>query len=58
MAERTDPHHLEGGVRLTRAVLESLPPLSHQDEATAAIIEGMLTATEVLEQDEISTTKP
>jgi hypothetical protein len=55
VANRNDLDRIGGGVRLTREVLRALPPLSAEDEATAAIIKGMLTAAELLEQDDIGT---
>jgi len=47
----------EAGARLTREVLEALPPLDRSDEAIKAMVEGMLVATMVLEEDDIGTTE-
>jgi hypothetical protein len=53
VAERTDLDRIGGGVRLTREVLRALPSLSREDAATAAIVEGMIAAAELLQEDEI-----
>jgi hypothetical protein len=57
MTERTGAGDRESGVRLTREVLRALPPLSREDEAMAAVIEGMLVAAELLQEDDIETTE-
>jgi len=57
VAERTDPDQLEDGVRLTRKVLEALPPLDRSDEAIKAMVEGMLVAAELLHEDDIGITQ-
>jgi hypothetical protein len=54
MTERNDPGQADGdGVRLTRQVLGGLPPLSREDEATAAVVSGMLEAAQLLKEDDI-----
>jgi hypothetical protein len=55
---RTDLDRIVEGVRLTRKVLEALPPLDREDEAISAVIEGMLVAANVLEEDDIESTEP
>jgi len=40
------PGDPQGGIGLTRTVLEALPPLDRKDEAMVAIIEGMFRAAE------------
>jgi hypothetical protein len=58
VTERTDLDRIGGGVRLTREVLRALPPLSREDEAVAAIVQGMMTAAELLQEDDIGATEP
>jgi hypothetical protein len=57
VAERTDLDRIGGGVRLTREVLGTLPPLDRGDEAVKATVEGLLAAAELLEEDDIGTTE-
>jgi hypothetical protein len=47
-SEQADPGHLEGGIPLTQKVIQALPPLSREDEATAATVEGMIESAELL----------
>ncbi len=58
MEERTEPGHLEDGVRLTRKVIQALPPLSREDKAVAVIVEGMIRAAELLQEDDIGVKEP
>ena len=52
MNEPNDQGNQDDGVALTREVLRALPPLTREDEAAAGIIEGMLKATELLQEDD------
>jgi len=56
MTEQTDPAD-RNGILLAREVIGALPPLDREDEAIAAVIEGMLAAAELLQGDEITTTE-
>jgi hypothetical protein len=50
--ETTDPGNQDDGLRLTREVLWALPPLGREDGAVAAMVEGMLEAAELLQEDD------
>jgi hypothetical protein len=55
MTERNNPVDLKSRIGWTREVLRALPPLDREDEAMAAIIEGMLKAAELLQEGDTST---
>ena len=52
VANAIGPRKRADGVRLTREVVWALLPMSREDEAVAAIIDGALVSAELLEEDE------
>jgi hypothetical protein len=52
MTEPSEPANQDDGVGLTREVLRALPPLGRGDKAVQAIVEGMLEAVELLQEDD------
>lgn len=58
MTELTDPGPLEDGIGVTRKVIEALPPIDHEGEAVQAVVEGMIRAAELLQQDDVEDEDP
>ena len=48
--EQNEPSDPKGGIRLSREVLEALPPLSREDGAIKAMVEGILVAPDLLQR--------
>jgi hypothetical protein len=57
-SEQADPCRFEGGIPSTRMVLETFPPLDRGDEAVKLVVQAMVRAEELLQQDDVGTTEP